>query len=81
MLLYLELASLAKPAPLHDRFPAQFDCDGGNSLRPDKAIIKAFLREGLVTHSKLGWQLVFDLTDAGRLYAIEAGERALRADP
>ncbi|MGO7955400.1 hypothetical protein [Rhizobium leguminosarum] len=79
MLLYLELASLAKPAPLRDSFPAQFDCDGGVSLRPDKAIIKTFLRDGFVAHRVLGWQLVFDLTDAGRLYAIEARGRATKA--
>lgn len=72
MLLYLELASKAKPAALEGTFPARFDCDGGVSLRPDKAIIKTFLRDGLVTHRLLGWQLVFDLTDAGRLYAMEA---------
>ncbi|UIJ99229.1 hypothetical protein LZK82_02890 [Rhizobium leguminosarum] len=75
MLLYLELASQARPEPLQDCFPARFDCDGGGSLRPDKAIMKTFLRDGLVTHRLFGWQLIFDLTDAGLMYAIEAGKR------
>ena len=68
MLLYLELAAKSKPQLPHECFPAQFDCEG-ESLRPDKAIIKAFLREGLIIGRMLGWQLVFDLTNAGREYA------------
>ncbi|WP_156585499.1 hypothetical protein [Ensifer sp. Root31] len=74
MLLYLELASKASPLALHHCFPARFDCERGLSLRPDKAIIKTFLRDELVTNRLVGWQLVFDLTDAGRLYAEEAAE-------
>lgn len=68
ILLYLELAAKTKPQLARECFPAQFDCEG-ESLRPDKAIIKAFLREGLIIGRMLGWQLVFDLTDTGRQYA------------
>ena len=78
MRLYLYLASKAKPRPLENCFPAQFDCAGGISLRPDKAIIKTFFRDGLVTNYKLGWQLVFGLTDAGKAYAKHAGDRVFR---
>lgn len=76
ILLYLDLAAKSKKQLPADCFPAVFDCEGG-SLRPDKAIIKAFLREDLINPQALGWQLVFDLTDAGRQYATEASERLL----
>lgn len=43
------------------------DC-GGESLRPDKAIIKVFLEEGLLTHRLWGAQLIFDLAPSGGRY-------------
>lgn len=41
---------------------------GSESLRPDKAIIKVFLEEGLLTHRSWGEQLIFDLAPLGRRY-------------
>lgn len=74
MLLYLELASMAELALLQGCFPARFECNDKKSLRPDKGVIKSFLDNKLVTHRLIGSQLVFDITDAGKLYARTAAE-------
>jgi len=67
MRLYLEIGCAARPELPAGAFPAQMDC-GGESLRPDKAIIKVFLEEGLLTHRLSGAQLIFDLALSGGRY-------------
>ena len=68
MILYCEVGQRSKPSLPPATFPARFDCEGGKSLRPDKAIIKVFLEEKLIADRMLGSQLVFSLTGAGEAY-------------
>ncbi|QQR34754.1 hypothetical protein JI749_10180 [Devosia oryziradicis] len=69
--LYLHMAGSSKIPLPSETFPAVFDLDDGQ-MRPDKAVIKVFLDEGLIQPRMMVAQLVFDLTQAGRNYADRA---------
>jgi len=68
--LYLELSKSSKIALPEGTFPARFDFDD-QSMRPDKGVIKVFLERELIAARMMGAQLVFDVTDAGRIYLAE----------
>lgn len=66
--LYREIARSFKVSLGPETFPAVFDLDDGR-MRPDKAVIKVFLDEGLIQPRMMVAQLVFDLTKTGGDYA------------
>ncbi len=66
--LYREMARSSKVPLSAETFPAVFDLDDGR-MRPDKAVIKVFLDEGLIQPRMMLAQLVFDLTKDGADYA------------
>jgi hypothetical protein len=79
MRLYLDIGRAARPELPAEAFPGQMHC-GGESLRPDKAIIEVFVEKGLLTHRLWGAQLMFDLASSAGLY-FEQWESSGRVSP
>lgn len=70
LMLYLELARSSKIELPENTFPARLDFDD-QSMRPDKGVIKVFLESGLIVPRMMGAQLVFEVTEEGRVYLAE----------
>lgn len=68
MRLYIAIASRATPTTLSNGFPATFEFTSGKPRLPDKGVIKALLRNQLITHSYLDNELIFEFTKAGEAF-------------